>query len=227
MTEQKLPKATQNEFTKRSSYEEMAKNGNLSWDDESDYLELMNAYDWSAEIFSENGRYGIKSATGVVLVPAEYDEFICPMRHVEVLKIVVAAKSGKYGMVRADGSGMEITEFIYDYMAPWFGPVTAARIANQWNYITHEGIMLMPFNADKIVFDISDITFQNGISVFMNDGLYGVTDGYGFSYPVFDDLYMIEPDQFVTGTRNGVKGYISQQGEFTTVEEDAWWSAAD
>ena len=222
---QKLPQPTGKEYQKLENYEQRSWEGGLSEMEEEEYLDLLNSFDWSAEIFSKDGKYGIISAGGKLLVPAIYDEFICIMRHVEYLKIVVAAKSGKYGLVRADGTGFEITGFTFDYMAPWLGSATAARTGNKWNYINGEGQKLLPYDLDNILFTFTDLTFENGISVFMKDGLWGVTDGYDYSKPVFDELDDIEPDGLISGKRDGIKGYINILGEFTSDEDQAWWSA--
>ena len=39
------------------------------------YLEIMNNYNWSAELFEQNGKYGLKNWDESLLLPAEFEDF--------------------------------------------------------------------------------------------------------------------------------------------------------
>ena len=79
--------------------------------------ELYHSYDWRNYEFTDpaTGKKGVKDTTGRILVPACYDGFsfigTYQMGH-DLPK--AALKDGKYGFVAGDGSGEELTGFIYN-----------------------------------------------------------------------------------------------------------------
>jgi len=227
MKEHSLPKATEEDLKKREEYHERTKSGRLSDQEEMDYLNFMNSRQWDPEFFDENGKTGIRSVTGKMLVPPLYEDFVCFMHSVEYLNVVAARKNGKWGLVTADGSGTELSGFVYDYIAPVAGAKAVVRRDGRWGYLDLDGKPFTPVEYDAIIIEEGGYTFMNGISMFRKDGRYGVTDGISISQPVFDEIDIIELGQWITGTRDGKKGYITEKGEFTEDENEAWWYAED
>lgn len=227
MKEHSLPKATQEELDKKAYYENKAKKGLLSDVEDLDYCEFMNSINWDAEFFKENGKYGILSVLDKMLVPPHYEDFVCFLNSVEYLNVVAALKNGKWGLVAADGSCTELTEFQYDYIAPIMGPKVVVMKDDKWGYLGMDGQPFTSIDYDGITIEEGGQTFVNGISMFRKEGRIGVTNGISISLPIFDEIDDIDLDQWITGTRDGKKGYITEEGEFTEDVNEAWWCAQD
>lgn len=68
------------------------------------------------ELFEENGKFGIKSYKGDVLVKPEYDFLRRVFTNVDDSKMmpIIAQKDGKMGLVLPDGNDTVVADFIYD-----------------------------------------------------------------------------------------------------------------
>ena len=111
--------------------------------------ELYGGYDWSNYEFTdpETGKKGVKDTTGKILVPACYDGFsfmgTYQMGH-DLPK--AALKDGKYGFVAGDGSGKELTDFVYNSLE--WDPKTCLFKATwgdddeQSGYVTPHGLRM-------------------------------------------------------------------------------------
>jgi hypothetical protein len=227
MKKNTLPKATEKEFARRELYREKAASGRMSEKENMEFLDFMNSYEWSSEFYEENGKHGIKSVLGKIIVPALYDDFRCSLYQVEHQEAAAAMNSGKWGLVATDGTGAPLTEFIYDYVAPVAGPLAVAAKDGKWEYLGMNGKSATSDKMDRILVGEDGLTFINGISIFMVNGRYGVTDGLLFSRAVFDEILEPEGGDWITGFREGEKGYINEAGDFTEDENEAWWEAAD
>lgn len=106
-------------------------------------------------------------------------------------------------------------------MPPVSANVIPVMKNGKWWYIKSNGELFTPLEFDMIFTD-DGISFMNGISVFKKDGRYGVTDGLAISKPVFDEIDVVVEDTFISGTRDGIRGYIDKDGEFTADEERAY-----
>ncbi len=79
------------------------------------------------EVYEENGKYGIKSKEGKVILRAEYDFLRTPYVYVDDLRTmpIIAEKDGKMGLVLPDSDNTVVVPFCYDNIAlrdeePWF-----------------------------------------------------------------------------------------------------------
>lgn len=230
--EKETPRATAYEFAKRAEMEAQlsvfARTNEAGFDELNEmYMDFCNSYSWEAYCFSDNGKHGIKSADGRVLVPAQYEDLHFYPMFAERINLVAACKGGKWAAVKADGSGEAVTPFEYDSIAPVGGSLIAASKDGKSAYIdTNDlnGPRTTPFHFDQIVLQ-GDCLFMNGWSIFKKDGRYGVTDGTDYSEPAFDQIDYITPDTFIEGTLNGVTGYLDIEGRFTTDENEAYYFA--
>lgn len=226
MKNQQKPKATQKEIDKLAILEDKVKNYDYSDPNavspEMDLLNLMNSYRWYPEIVNDGDKCGIASVLGKVILPTEFEDVKFFNFAVEEQSVITAKKEGKWGLVKTY-SGESVTGFIYDYMPPVSGNITPVMKDEKWGYIKNNGESFTPLDLETVFIE-NGATFMNGISVFKKDGRYGVTDGYDISKPVFDEIDMVELDSSITGTRDGVKGYINEEGEFTTNEDEAYWA---
>lgn len=211
MEKEYKPKATQKEFDQLATLEEM------------DSLDFMNSYRWFPEIVYEGDKCGIVSVLGKVVLPTEFEDIKYFEIAIEKQTVVTAQKNGKWGLVKTF-TGESLTGFIYDYMPPVSANVIPVMKNGKWWYIKSNGELFTPLEFDMIFTD-DGISFMNGISVFKKDGRYGVTDGLAISKPVFDEIDVVAEDTFISGTRDGIRGYIDKDGEFTADEERAYWIA--
>lgn len=79
------------------------------------------------EVFEENGKFGIKTHEGEVLISASYNFLRTPYVYVDDLKTmpIIAEKEGKMGLVLPDGKDTVVVPFEYDDISlrdeePWF-----------------------------------------------------------------------------------------------------------
>ena len=95
--------------------------------------DIIGEYDLSNYTFNDptTGKIGVKNPAGVVMIPAEYDEFSFVGDH-NVFKVshMAAKKDGKWGVVMADGSNKVVCDFRFDYLQ-WY-PYAAHYIA-KWD----------------------------------------------------------------------------------------------
>jgi|GEM_PF-5162791 len=221
--------ATLAEFEKREKLEaqiDLLSFGSKEYEMLTDeYLDFVNSYDWTAVMFYKYKKIGIKSATGKILVPALYDDILFIPHWVNEQSYIAACLQGKWGIVKCDGKNTTVSSFEYDNINPIQGNMAVVRKGTKWGYIDVNGILSTPLHYDYI-YDFGEYTFVNGISIFRKDGLYGVTDGVEFSKPVFDEIDIIQIDEFITGVYNGRQGFINKEGEFTEEQEDAYWIAS-
>ena len=81
------------------------------------YLDrLQSKYIRFHEVFEADGKFGIRSHDGTVLIPAEYDFLRTPYIYKDDLDVmpVIAEKEGKMGLVLPDGKNTVVAPFVYD-----------------------------------------------------------------------------------------------------------------
>lgn len=186
-------------------------------------LNLMNSYDWSCEVFEENGKYGLKSCIGKVLLPAKFDNFKALANvHVNEGQKMVAMQDGKYGILLADGVGEWIVAPEFDEIG-YPNIITSVYKDGKWGVInTSSGEFIIPAELD-LLYGGNDFIFNNGMAYFEKDGKVGVMNENGeFTQAIFDEA---EPNEHgvITVTLNGKEGFIDEKGQFTQDEDEAWF----
>ena len=172
--------------------------------EEMDALDFINSYRWYPEIVYEGDKCGIVSVLGKVVLPTEFEDIKFFASAIEKQSVATAQKNGKWGLVKTY-TGESVTRFIYDYMPPVSANIIPGMKNGKWWYIKNTGELFTPMEFDMKFTD------------------NGVTDGLEISKPVFDEIDIVELDEFISGTRDGIRGYIDQEGEFTADEEKAYW----
>ncbi len=212
----RLPRPTQADYEKLLQLEQ-----NDDSDDE--YLDWHNRFDWSAEVFEENGKHGLKSALGELLLPAVYDDFM--MLTSESLNkgdLVVTQQDGLWGVIVADGKGTWLVEPIYNYIG-YPNPITNVCKGKKWgvlNIVTGE--FVIPLECD-MVHAHSGFMFMAGIGSYEKDGKIGIVREDGsFTDAIFEDVN-IDLEDLVRVKLDGQWGFINEQGAFTTDEDDDVW----
>ena len=184
--------------------------------------ELMAPYDWFNEEFTDpaTGKKGQKTVAGEVVLPALYDAIAERYNYTfNPHEPVPVCKDGKWGIVKGDGSGEELCEFKFDvidhisiyslYAARWGGD------KDHFGVIDVHGKVICP----NILTSYSDWEINAIIAIKAGDK-WGVIDGntHLCVLPEYDDIES-SPDEFIVFRKDGVEGYITDQGEFVTKQQ--------
>lgn len=217
--EKQLPKPTAAILAHRTTLEKESKQDEL--------LDLLNSYDWSCEVFEENGKYGLKSCVGKVLLPAKFDNFKALANvHVNEGQKMVAMQDGKYGILRADGIGKWIVAPEFDEIG-YPNIITSVYKDGKWGVInTSSGELIIPAELD-LIYGGNDFIFNNGMAYFEKDGKVGVmNEDVEFTEAIFDEA---EPDEHgvIVVKLNGKEGFIDENGQFTEDEDEAWFMESE
>lgn len=184
--------------------------------------ELTEQYSFSYIPFTENGMKGLKCYTGEIVVEAKYDDFsliYSPNDDEFPCETLMAIRNGKCGVVSMDGSGRELTEFIFDnwnYL-PGFYMVS---IGDKCGVVSEkDGRFILPCEYDEI-------RRTPGFEAFYKNGLHGFLvhtgpDEFLVTAAVYSSGKFNENGN-LTVLRDGAWGYIDRNGDFTTDESLAF-----
>ena len=165
------------------------------------------------------GKKGVKDITGRILIPARYDKLTylgSYLFHHTVPQAVV--KDGMFGIVAADGSGKELSEFKFTTLViDWFTGLYWATWgeSKKLGMVTPHGDVYIPNVLTKTYEPWNDFMLLEG------DGKFGALDvsSLYFVLPTFDKVDAT-PDQNVVFYKDGVEGYVVEEtGEFITKEQ--------
>lgn len=220
----KLPKATEENLRVYNEMQKLASEES----DKKRQIELgfkavryADQFCWSDEVFEENGKRGVKDVLGKILVPAMYDDFpeiYCSVFRGENEDAYPAINDGRYGLVRADGTGRPLCEFCYDKilheMAPsiWFFVYKDGKMG----YMDENGELLIPCEMDNIYYN------GLGLELCEREGKLGLLTGYGlYVAPDYDEY---KTDGSMTNPlmlRRGEEwGYVdANDGHFIPMDE--------
>ena len=208
--EKNLPKATAEIVREYDELQQKLNGLDPSWSDEevkaaSERLyELENNYDWFNVEFTDpaTGKKGLKTVSGEVIAPALYDGFnefhsytFAPHSP------VIAIKDGKCGIVKGDGSGLQLCDFKFDFIQSL--PFCTLFVARWPNILT----------------GVSEAV--NGIMSIESGDKCGVIDidTYQCVLPEYDDLEM-DAEADIVFVKGDKRGYVTEdKGEFVTVEQ--------
>lgn len=216
----KLPRPTTSDYKRR---EEIEKGNHEGQSYESAWMEIMNSFDWSHELYADGDLYGLKTALGEVLLPPLFENFTM-MTKQELKKgdRVVTQQGGKWGVIIADGTGSWLVKPEYDYIG-YPNDVTHVRKNGKWGVlnITKGEYIIEP--ECEAVYDNSGFLFCNRIGFYKKDGKYGVLADWGVhTDPIFEEVDM-EPDGNVKVKFNGQWGFIDEDHKFTADEDEAYY----
>lgn len=220
------PKATKEVVKEYDEIIKVSKTLNFDDDDQISILqerinELEETYDWFNFTFTDpsTGKMGMKDVSGKLVVPAYYDDFAEFRSYMHSPHSpVIAIKDGKFGIVKGDGSGQELSEFKYDwiesvrfsslYWARWDG------VEGRYGIIAANGTVICPNILTSYYEPFNDIL------VIENDKKKGVIDldTYQCVLPEYDDLDM-EPDELIVFRKDGKEWYITDEGERITKDQ--------
>ena len=223
-----LPKATAEIVREYDELQQKLNGLDPSWSDEevnaisARLTELENNYDWFNVEFTDptTGKKGLKTVSGEVIAPALYDGFnefhsytFAPHSP------VIAIKDGKCGIVKGDGSGLQLCDFKFDFIQSLpFCSLFVARWDGEkerFGIIAGNGEIICP----NILTGVSEAV--NGIMSIESGDKCGVIDidTYQCVLPEYDDLEM-DAEADIVFVKGDKRGYVTEdKGEFVTVEQ--------
>lgn len=163
---------------------------------------------FSKVFVGENGRKGVKSQSGNIIVPANYDEIAYTYNYDWFRNDFpyIVSRDGKFGLVAPDGKGTEITSLVYDDIA--LGKESSCLLyrkdgSKRFGILASNGREITPCNLDSYSESGQTVYFHSG----EHQGLWQMAIGV-LLQPVYDDIQFSEPDEPIIFTLNGVKGYV-------------------
>jgi len=185
-------------------------------------------------VFAENGKKGLKSATGKLLVPALYDAF--PELYDDTIyrgwgynwcsSVVIGGRYGlvQYSCSRNRNHSTLITQCKYDIIFRYFG-LWQSYFVCQMNgkcglLDPHKGREVIPCEQDEI-YAADDF---DGIVVFKRDGKYGLFSPGHCTDAIFDDV-CVQSEDYVKATIGDNSGYIDKSGKLTLSRQEAFFGS--
>ena len=223
MSNEKLPKPTPADYEKRVANNRLFTEG-TNPDQDLINLEFLDSIDWSAEIFEQDGKYGVKTALGEMVLPPVFDNF-WGLTSSEIKKgdRVVAVQNGKCGVAIADGTYTWLVKPEYDFIG-YPNQITHVKKDGKWGLLDIiNGKFLISLECDSID-DYMGFPFSNGIGFYEKGGKTGVITQFGtFTEPIFEEVEK-DSDGDVKVKFNGQWGFINEGNEFTLDENEAYYS---
>ena len=176
-------------------------------------------YDVFTQVYEENGRYGVKDACGEVLVPAQFDDIAVTFMDECRKWAVSVVNDNKMALVAPDGKGTLLTPCEYDeihFYQCYYYLIKDGKMG----LASAGGHLLVPAEMDKVYESFNDLI------AFTKDGKYGFSMlGTDIVTEAIYDEYEIDDHEYLIVQREGVEGYLDEEGRFTTESDDAFFNA--
>lgn len=188
---------------------------------EHEYLEVLNSVDWSADLFEENGKHGIKNALGEVIVPARYEDFATLTdEEIAMGDPIATKKDGKWGILKAGLEEEWLIEPQFDYVG-YPSRYLSVRLGDKWGiYDLETGEYKVPVICDQVE-SHPGMVFVNGIGIYTSEGKTGFIRYDGTITGAIFDEFDMDVDEPVKVKLAGQWGFINDSGQFTTDEDEA------
>lgn len=181
-------------------------------------------YDWYDYPFYEGGKCGVKDVLGNVLVPARFDDYVTLFNYFSHCGATAMSLDGREMLVKTDGSGDVIPGTEYDEINSAEGsPFFEVWKGDVLGFVDSEGNVLVEPSCDQYY------EFTNGAAAFhVKDGKWGVLFISGDVLKAeFDAVDMPEAGDWLHVQQGGKWGYVTEDGRFTTSEDEAYWGIPD
>ena len=178
-------------------------------------------YDWTDEVFEENGKKGLKNMKGEILVPAIYKDFHDLAYYYIKTRPVVAITEDDYrGLILRDGKGTPITEFIFNSIDYIKNTVHTFAVTLESDPF-HGAIMI--YNNVVTPYEIEFLYGpENGAFIVENEKKFGIFSyemGNIYIKPGYDDIYDNGYGTDYIFIKDGVEGRVTMDGQFVSNEE--------
>lgn len=217
----KKSKPTFTDYKKRDEYIKILNEEHVDSDRNLEFLDFMNAFDWSAEIFMMDEKCGLNNALGEMVLPPVFEDMkLRSNTDVSRGDWIVARQNGKWGVVLADVVGTWLIQPEYDFIG-YPNNLTHVCKDGKWGVLDlSKGEYLIPLVCD-MVHDDHGFMFINGIGTYEKDGKTGVIGHDGnFTEPIFEEVEN-EFEVPVKVKYNGQWGFINEDNKFTMDEDEA------
>lgn len=168
--------------------------------------------------FEEKGKVGIKDVAGQVVVPALYDDWVLLFGRANRPKALPMLLAGQIVFVKSDGSGDLLLKTDYEWIEDLaFSLYYIVGKDGKRGHISKS--QLTP--TLECIYD--EISLDNGV-ILLREG-----DKWGFYFqgtlvkPIFDELGIIEIDEYISVRMGDSWGYVTESGGFTVDDEYAYW----
>lgn len=176
-------------------------------------------YDLMTKVYEENGKFGVKDATGQVMVPAIYDSI--EYTHDDMCRSfpVPASLNGKMALVASDGKGTPCTDFEFDSISCQYGYYFLEK-DGKYGFADLDGYIYLHAIADDVDPPVPYCDIVN-YEVAGKTGFIalGVRVDSGALY----EEYELDEDEYVVVYKDGVKGYLDIKGHFTQDESQKYF----
>lgn len=183
-------------------------------------------------IFTENGKVGLKTTTGDILIPAEYDDIPevydrTDQRFGMPPVCYPVVKDGRYGLCmicssKHDGGLLTKTWYdkVYGYFSLWVPYYVSVRNGKLGLLDTLMGREVIPCEMDEIY---ESLDFDGSV-VFKKGEKYGLMFGNIATSPIYDDI-KIESEDYVRVLRGDKWYWIDENGQETENEQEAFFGS--
>ncbi len=220
---QPLPRPTQELYKELEMIKSLMNTGHSSaYEDR--FLEIMNNYDWSVEVFCHNGKYGIKNWDDSLLLPPLFENF--RKNSYAILEMgdrIVAMMNGKEGVAILNGKEWTwLLEPEFDYIS-YPNNLVAVKKDKYWGILN---LSTKSYLVDVVLDEVylhQGFLLVNGIGIFRKEGKYGLINSHDeITKPEFEEIEM-EFEGLLRVRMGNQWGYITEEGVFTENEDEAYW----
>ena len=185
-------------------------------------------YDWRDQLLEKNGLVGAKDVTGIITVPAMYDNLKFLNHYFQDRKFnpIVAVKNGKEALISTHKLGWQWTDFEYEKILP----ITKDKKYYQcWKegktgLLDRYGEVVIPVEMDEVEKHGPYYKFTKGnkCGVLVSDMLNGMINNHYFgpytaSLPIFDEIvWPSAEEKCLKVKRKSRWGYLTDEGLFTS-----------
>ena len=196
-------------------------------DDLSALNNYLSSYNWFTRIIvGPDGKKGMEDPAGKILIPTKYDAIGCTFDTTFItLSTVPCSINGKFGLVKTDGTGNNVTPFEYDDMLSIPNCYLFKKNGcHSFGILKMDGTEVLPCILDSYTEPI------NGVMYF-SSGLYqGLwLMNHNILIPaIYDNIEFVELDEPLLFTKNGVLGYVDYdknfvpKSEIDAIEDEDW-----
>jgi hypothetical protein len=225
MSQNNLPRPDQKIYDELETIKNQL-NNDYSEEANDRFLEIMNNYNWSPELFEENGKYGLKNWDGSLLLPAQFDDFrmMSSALH-NAGDRILAIIDGKEGIALMNGTDWAwVIKPDFDFIS-YPNSIVAVKKEALWGiYDTSSGEYLVNPDLDDIFIHGGGFLFVNGIGILRKGDKFGVINDNGDISQLDFDEVSIDFDGLLRVRQGDKWGYVNEAGTFEEDEELAYWA---